>query len=300
MKPIIFPLPGNESMAALLVRHLGADASHLETRRFPDEETYLRYAMDPKDRDVVLVCGLERPDAKILPLIFAADTARDLGARSVGLVAPYLAYMRQDRRFHSGEAVTSRSVGRLLSQCFDWLVTVDPHLHRYHALSEVYSIPADALHASSVISGWIKDHVKGAVLIGPDSESEQWVSAVARNAGATYAVLQKTRLGDRDVTVQLPEISGLSQLRPVLVDDIISSGRTMLAAIQQIKPLTPFAPLCIGVHGIFADNSDKLLADAGAEIVTSNTIPHPSNRIDVSVLLASAVTQRLSALPSRS
>src|SRR3546814_1718571 len=74
--------------------------------------------------------SLDHPYAKVLPLLFAADTARDLGARRIVLVAPYLAYMRQDIRFHAGEAVTSRTFAAILSRHLDWLVTVDPHLHR--------------------------------------------------------------------------------------------------------------------------------------------------------------------------
>ncbi|WP_164119514.1 ribose-phosphate pyrophosphokinase-like domain-containing protein, partial [Stenotrophomonas maltophilia] len=85
--------------------------------------------------------ALAQPNEKILPLIFAAATARELGAARVGLVAPYLAYMRQDRRFNPGEAVTSRQMAHLVSGAFDWMVTVDPHLHRYSDLSEIYSIP---------------------------------------------------------------------------------------------------------------------------------------------------------------
>jgi phosphoribosylpyrophosphate synthetase len=81
-------------------------------------------------RTVVLACSLARPDEKTLPLLFAADAARDLGAAKVLLAAPCLAYLRQDRRFHAGEAVTSRSYAALLSRAFDALVTADPHLHR--------------------------------------------------------------------------------------------------------------------------------------------------------------------------
>jgi ribose-phosphate pyrophosphokinase len=75
----------------------------------------LRFACDVAGRSVILLCSLARPNNRILPLLFAADAARDLGAGEVGLVAPYLAYMRQDRRFNPGEAITSQSFARLLS-----------------------------------------------------------------------------------------------------------------------------------------------------------------------------------------
>ena len=114
------------------------------------------------DRRIALVCTLDRPDAKMLPLLFAAAAARELGASQVGLVAPYLAYMRQDRRFKPGEAVTSREFARLLSGAFDWLVTVDPHLHRYASLAEIYRIPTRVVHAAPLISQWIRTRIERA------------------------------------------------------------------------------------------------------------------------------------------
>lgn len=71
-------------------------------RRFPDGESYVRLDAPVGGRDALLVCGLDRPDERLLPLVFAAGAARELGAASVGIVAPYLGYLRQDRRFRDG------------------------------------------------------------------------------------------------------------------------------------------------------------------------------------------------------
>lgn len=288
--PLLYSLPGNEAMTELLAKRLGADTGTLETREFPDGETYLRFATAPAGESVALVCALGHPNDKFLPLLLAAATARDLGAKTVGLIAPYLAYMRQDRRFHEGEAITSRYVAKLISGTFDWLVTVDPHLHRYRSLSDIYAIPTRVVHAAPLLSGWIKTHVKNAIVIGPDSESEQWVSAVAADAGASYTVLEKIRVGDRDVRIQAKDVSRLQGRQPVFVDDIISSGRTMLEAIRVLQSEHP---ICIAIHGLFADRSDKLLPNAGAMLVTSNTIPHETNAIDVSGPLSEAVVDLL-------
>lgn len=289
--PALFAMPGNEAMAAALSRRLGLEPGVLELRQFPDGETYLRYTQDVSGRQVVLVCTLDHPDAKLLPLLFAARTARELGAKTVGLVAPYLAYMRQDRRFRPGEAVTSRTVAELLSAAFDFLITVDPHLHRYHALSDIYSIPAQAVQAAPLLSEWIKVHAANGVLIGPDGESEQWVSAVAAGAGRPFTVLEKIRHGDRDVEIRIKDARLLAAHVPVFVDDIISSGRTMLEAIKQVKNSTSASPVCVAVHGLFAGRSDELLRAAGAQLVTTNTVAHASNAIDVCGLLAACLDQ---------
>ena len=123
--------------------------------------------------------------------MFAAGAARDLGASLIVLVAPYLAYMRQDKRFHTGEAITSRTFASMLSAAVDGLVTVDPHLHRYHALDEIYRVPTRVVASAPAIARWVRKNVANPLLIGPDTESEQWVAAVARDAGAPGIVLQK-------------------------------------------------------------------------------------------------------------
>ncbi|RTL86007.1 MAG: ribose-phosphate pyrophosphokinase [Hyphomicrobiales bacterium] len=286
--PLMIATPGNERMAAKLGPCLAAEIGHLEFRKFPDGETYLRFATDPAGRRLSLLCTLVDPDSKILPLIFAAATARELGAIEVGLIAPYLAYMRQDRRFNPGEAVTSRLVARLLSEAFDWLVTVDPHLHRYSSLGEIYTIPTCVVHAASSISSWIRTHVENPIIIGPDSESEQWVSEVAKEADAPYTVLEKVRHGDRDVKISIENSDRLPGRTPVLVDDIISSGRTMLEAARLVSR-EGARPVCVAVHGVFADRSDELLEQAGARVITCNCILHRTNEIDMAEALADAV-----------
>ena len=289
-RPLIAALPGNGPLAALLCDALGAERARLQVRQFPDGETYVRHESEVSGRDLVMVCTLDRPDTKFLPLIFAASAARNLGASSVGLVAPYLAYMRQDRRFHPGEAVTSTIFAAAVSRHIDWLVTVDPHLHRRSSLGEIYSVPAMALHAAPLLSEWIARNVSRPILVGPDSESEQWVAAVADAAKAPYVVLEKTRRGDRDVTVSLPDVAQWRDHTPVLVDDIVSTARTMIETVGHLVAAGMKAPVCIAVHGVFADDACNDLRRAGAgRVVTTNTIPHETNEIDVARLITDAI-----------
>jgi ribose-phosphate pyrophosphokinase len=168
-----------------------------------------------KGRIAIVLCTLERPDDKLLPLYFLAATLRDLGATHVLLVAPYLAYMRQDHRFHAGEGITAMYFASLLSIFIDGLITVDPHLHRIQALREVYSVPSKVVHAAPAVANWIRANLSSPVLIGPDSESHQWVSDVAGQAGVPFTVLEKVRHGDREVDVSIPG-SGGARTRPFL------------------------------------------------------------------------------------
>lgn len=286
--PLLLPMPGNEAIAASMVQAMGGELGSLETRNFPDGETYLRLQTNPRDRAAILVCTLDHPNAKILPLIFAAETARELGAAKVSLIAPYLSYMRQDKRFHEGEALTSRSFARHLSSSFDELITVDPHLHRYRSLAEIYSIPTAVVHSAPLIAQWIASNENRAVLIGPDIESEQWVREVAALAGAPYRILRKERLGDTEVKIT---VSGLNEVRdrvPILIDDIVSSGRTMIETARKLRREGLSAPVCIAVHALFTPETEKALREVSSLLVTTNAVPHATNAIDLTQALARA------------
>lgn len=290
MEPIIFSLPGNESLAESIAAGIKGEKGNFEIRQFPDNETYVRVLSDVNKRDVIIVCTLHQPDAKLLPLFFLCKLLRDQNVKSICLIAPYLSYMRQDKQFNPGEAVTSEYFAKLLSSMVDHLITIDPHLHRRVSMKEIYSIPCEVLHAAMLISEWIKINIPNALLIGPDSESEQWVSEVAKNAGAPFIVLQKIRHGDRDVEVSVPGIDKYKNHIPVLVDDIISTARTMIETVGHLKRAGAKDPVCIGVHAVFAGNSYEDLKRSGvSRIVTCNTIAHESNEIDISKLIGSVI-----------
>jgi ribose-phosphate pyrophosphokinase len=281
---LILPLPGDEALAATLARLTGAELGRLEHRRFPDGETYLRLLSEVAGREVVLVATLVDPDRKVLPLIFAARTARELGATRVTLVAPYLAYMRQDKAFHPGEAVTSSQFAALLSHEVDRLITVDPHLHRHTDLSEIYSIPAEALHAAPLIADWIARNVPAPLIVGPDAESAQWARAIA--GAAPSVVLQKRRAGDREVAISFPDLAPFSGRQPVLVDDVAASGQTLIRACEGLVARGFPRPVCVVVHPIFAGDAYAGLSAIAARIISTDTAPHPSNAISVAPLIA--------------
>jgi ribose-phosphate pyrophosphokinase len=290
MSPIIFAMPGNDTVAGQMCRTRGWQLGEWEIRRFPDGESYVRYLCDIQGREVVIVCSLADPDAKAIALYLAACVARELGAERVGLVAPYLAYMRQDKVFHPGEGITAGHFARLLSSAIDWLVTVDPHLHRFDHLDRVYTVPSRVVPAAPCIAAWVAENVPRPFLLGPDAESEQWVAQVAALAGCPYTVLQKTRSGDRSVTVSVPDIEQWRGRTPVLVDDIASTALTMVAAVARIHEAGLSAPWCIAVHPLFAGQAYADLCAAGvAGVVSSNTVLHQSNGIDLSGALADAV-----------
>ncbi len=292
MTALLFNLDSDPQLSQQLARLLDAEEGVISQRRFPDQETYLRIDNDCQGRPCIIYCNLYQPNAKIMPLLFLVETLRELGASRVALVTPYLCYMRQDKRFLPGECVNARPFAKLISNYFDYLVTIDPHLHRIHALEEVYSIPTHIVRAAPLIARWVVEHVDKPVFFGPDSESEQWVAEVALRANAPAVVMSKTRRGDRDVEISGPELDGWRDHTPVLVDDIISSGKTMLNTLIKLRQAGLKRGYCIGVHGIFADRAYAELQHE-ADVVTTATIPHASNDIAIIDALAEPLRQWL-------
>jgi ribose-phosphate pyrophosphokinase len=199
--------------------------------------------------------------------------------------------MRQDKRFKPGEALTSVLFAKYLSSWgMDYLITIDPHLHRIQHLSEIYAITSiSVLHSIKKIAEWIHNNIDSPLIIGPDEESQQWVTKVADIANAPYAIIKKTRYGDRKVSISVPKIKDTSKTL-VLVDDIISTGTSMLSAIQEFIARGFKNPVCIGVHALF-DNEiyDKLLRTGAKKVITCNTIPHLSNKIDITDIIIEEV-----------
>lgn len=290
----IFSLHEKSDLAESLAQKLATTVSVVKIHRFPDNESCVRIVPGDVKQTCIVIASLNNPDPAGLPLVFLSETLREYGAERVILVAPYLAYMRQDQRFREGEGITARYFARLVSSYFDALITVDPHLHRIHNLQEVYSIPTQVIHAAPVVADWIRINVNQPLLIGPDIESAQWVRALAGQINVPFMVLEKVRHGDRDVDVSVPEVQKWLHHVPVLFDDIISTGRTMIETIGHLKRAGMAAPLCIGIHGLFAGQAYHDLIGAGAaNVVTTNTIKHATNRIDLAAPIASAIREVL-------
>ena len=245
---------------------------------------------DSRGRDVVVLCSLANPDLKTMPLYFVAATLREQGARRIILVAPYLAYMRQDERFAPGQAISAHAYAEFLSTVFDALVAVDPHLHRIHELASIFSIPTTTVSAMPAVAHWIATNVAKPILIGPDLESAQWVEPVAREISAPFIVLEKTRRGDRDVSVTPIDAAIVQGRHPVVLDDIASSGFTMTEVLKRLSSIGIHESTCVIVHAVLADGAEATLRAAGASrIVSTNTVPHSTNHIDVSDAIAEAL-----------
>jgi ribose-phosphate pyrophosphokinase len=275
--------------AERLAAHLKVPCERIAVHRFPDGESRVTVPV-PLPAHVAICRSLDHPNDKLVEALLAAATARQHGARTVSLVAPYLCYMRQDVEFAPGEAVSQRIVGRLLADHFDAVVTVDPHLHRVATLAE--AVPAKfavALSAAALFGEYLQQSDPDAVLVGPDEESVQWLAAAAHGHRFETVVCRKTRRGDRDVAIDIPSVR-LAGRAVVLVDDMASTGTTLAVAARLCLDQGARTVDALVVHGLFVGDAVADLRRAGVRHVWStDSVVHPTNVLPLAPLLANAM-----------
>jgi len=277
-----------------LARAAGLEMAPVAVHRFPDGESLVRVGA-PAGLHAVLVRSLHDPNAKLVETVLAADALRRVGARRVTLIAPYLAYMRQDKVFETGEPVSQRVIGEWLGNSFDRVLTLEAHLHRIRRLADVMGRGSRSLSAAPAISAWLR-RVGGAgscLVVGPDGEAAPWVRAIARAAGAPWVVGHKERFADRSVRIRLPSLPACR--RALIVDDIASSGATLAVAARALHQGGVRVVDALVVHAIFAPGAIEQIRAAGVRrVVSCDTIPHQTNRIATAAIFAPALAKRRS------
>jgi ribose-phosphate pyrophosphokinase len=276
-------------LAEPLAAALDVPLREIERHAFPDGETRLRLPPQLPPR-VALLRGLQQPNDKLAELMILAPAARELGAVTLTLVCPYLAYMRQDMAFTPGEAVSQRHIGQALAAWFDAVVTVDPHLHRVATMDEV--LPGRrglALSAAPLLGAWAARHAQQPLLLGPDEEAAPWVRSAALQQGLDHGTCIKQRNGDRDVRVALPELDFRGR-EVVLIDDVASTGRTLCVTAAALFERGAAAVDVAVTHALFVGDAVEQLARAGVRHVwSSDSVHHASNVVSLVPLLSDAL-----------
>ncbi len=287
----VYGFPESADGARRLAEALNVSCHIAELHRFPDGESLVRLP-EPVERAVVYR-SLDRPNDKLVELTLAASVLRRHGATELCLVAPYMAYMRQDAVFRPGEPVSQAVVGDWLGRLFDRFVCVEPHLHRTHTLDEVFvGRPSICLSGAGAIAERLRAEgmAPDTVIVGPDEEAAPLVEAVAGPLGLTPLVGRKERRGDRDVTVTLPAGAPLAGRPVVIVDDVISSGETIFSCARAARAAGAASIRVFGVHALFdAAVGARFEAEGLGTPLSCDGVPHPSNALPLARLIADAL-----------
>ncbi|HET7806468.1 MAG TPA: ribose-phosphate diphosphokinase [Pseudolabrys sp.] len=298
---IIQSLPSSSVEAARLAARLGLVMREIDVHHFPDGE--LRVTAGPAAPTTLIYASLDRPNDKLLTILFAAEALRRGGARRLVLLAPYLCYMRQDAAFTGGEAISQKVVGRLLADAVDRIITVDAHLHRTKTIREIFpGIAADNLSAMPAVADAMRQARLDprTIIVGPDAESRSWVSDLAHRLALPYVVAEKTRRDDHTVQLAFADPAVFSGRPALLVDDIVSSGSTITAGARALAAAGAYPIDVVVTHALFpAQLTEKLLHSGIRSILSTYSVPHPSNAIRLDGLLADALQSEIDGLPGR-
>lgn len=284
-------LPSSAADAKRLASKLGIAAHEIALHRFPDDE--MRVTVGPTTSTTIIYASLDRPNDKLIAVLFAAEALRRQGSKRLVLLAPYFCYMRQDSAFHAGEAISQRAIGKLIVNTVDRVITVDAHLHRTHDIQAAFpGIEADNLSAMPAIMSTLRsDNIDpAAVVIGPDSEARQWVSRLAECLGLTYTVAQKVRYSDRSVEIRIANPSLFAGHPALITDDIVSSGGTLIACAKALSAAGATVIDAVVTHALFPPELMVAFTKAGIHSIRStHSVPHATNTFVLDDLFASVL-----------
>ncbi len=286
-------------LADRVAKELGYEPGKIEIKKFPDGEKYIRVHEDVKGQDVVVVQSLygQTRDEYIFEYLLLVDNLRDLGARSITGVAPYLAYTRQDARFYPGEALSSLSLARLFEAAGTTsFLTVEGHLHRLGDVAKVFKVPAQNLSAMPLLGQYARENFapRNPIVIAPDEEAENWAAAVAKELDADHVVFHKTRVRKEGATSSKVEVdAGNAELKnrdAVFADDIISTGGTIAEATRQCKKKGAKRIFALCTHAVLAEGALDRMRTAGvSKVIGTDTIPSSVSKVSVAPVIATAI-----------
>ncbi|MEM4254863.1 MAG: ribose-phosphate diphosphokinase [Candidatus Norongarragalinales archaeon] len=295
MASIVIGCSQGRVLGKLLAKRLKIPYFDLSTEKFPDGETRIRFRQKLSGKKVLLVQSMYPfPNDSLVELLLATETARELGAKHVFAVVPYFAYARQDTRFNDGECVSNKIVARMVEDAgADAFITVATHLHRISSLRDIFT----RIHSQNVLLGKeIADYaiarkLKPSLVVGPDWESKPLVREVALRLHCPSYVFRKQRLSGRKVKSFLTPGLDCRGKRVLLVDDIASTGNTLVSVAKILKKNGAKSVDCAVAHLLDEKGGKSVLRKGVDSLASSNSVSSAFSKIDCSQALAHAVAR---------
>ncbi|MEM4657793.1 MAG: ribose-phosphate diphosphokinase [Candidatus Methanosuratincola sp.] len=282
----------SEALARSVAKESNIPIVETARRFFPDGEQYVQISGDLSGEDVVLIHSFAlSPDTLLVEYLLLVDAIKSGGCRSLTAVIPYFAYLRQDSRFKPGEPLSAKVFASLVEfPRVDRIITIDAHLHRFRTLSELFHTPSLNLSAMPLLADYYQKNFgnNNIVVVGPDAESEQWAKVVAERLSSPYIIMEKVRLGDREVSVR--GNASVKDKNVVLVDDIISTGMTLVKVIRMLLAEGANRVDALVTHALLVEDSYQKLKGAGlGNLISTDTVPGQHSKVSVAPLISRAI-----------
>ena len=286
---IVIAGSASPKLATRVAKALKCPLTKPELKRFPDGELYVRVDASLRDEHAVIVQSTHYPqNDNLIELSILLDTTKDLGAKRVTAVVPYLAYARQDKRFKPGEAISIRTVCKLIERAgADDFLTVDVHQDE---IMRNFSIPAYNLTAMPLLGEYIAGlGLHYPIVLGADRKALERARKVAAELVTDYDYLAKKRITPKKVETQ-PKRLEVSKRDVVLVDDIVSTGGTIIEAAKILRRQGARKIIAACTHGVFAgDALRKISAAKVKQIIATDTIESRASVVSAARVIAGAI-----------
>jgi ribose-phosphate pyrophosphokinase len=286
----IVPGPASSELGLKIGSLLGARVISMDYKRFADGELYIRFTEDIDDEDVIIIQTTGPPqDSNLLHLLFLIDAARDLGAKSITAVVPYVAYGRQDARYRSGEAISSNTVFKLIKNIgVDVFITVDFHKHQ---LLEDFGKHFKNISAMPFLANYMRKHnLSGAFSLAPDDGALEFVKVTSEILKGSYGWLEKTRNKITGKVAFKVDSLDVNNKDAIIFDDIISTGSTMAYAVKALKDKGARRVYAACVHPLLiGDAREKILQEGAFEIIGTDSVQSPVSIVSIAPLIVEAL-----------
>ena len=268
----------------------------LDFKHFPDNEVYVRIPQDVSHKKVCVIQSMQsadlRPNDLLLEFLFTIETLRDLGADEIVGIVPYLAYSRQDKRFLDGESISSKIVAHLIREAgISKIYCFDSHVNRTIPLEELFCCSAYDLSGFSEIGRFYSKNyeLNDPLILAPDAGSKRWAEIVSKTLNCDHDYLEKKRLDGKTVVTKHKNLDTKDR-DVIIVDDIISTGGTIINAIKMLGATNPNRIFVSAIHGLFVNSADSRIVLAGAtEIIVTNSVESKYSRVDLAPVIAKEV-----------
>lgn len=287
---IVVAGPASPKLGRRIANLLKCDLASLEWKRFPDGESYIRLPVDLKGESVVVVQSTSPPqDKRLMELFFMLDLINELGAREVTVVIPYLAYMRQDKRFRDGEVISVRVVSKLIESFnVDRIVLVDVHSR---LVLDYFNVDVVEVSAMPLIGSYFSNiDLSNPFVLAPDRKALNLAEKVAEKIDCEFDFLEKRRdrvTGEVKTYFKKMNVDGRDV---IIVDDIISTGGTIANAAEMVKGLGARRIYAACTHALLVKDALMKLSSAGIfEIIGTDTIESNVSKVSVAPAIVSVL-----------
>ncbi|MDA8144000.1 MAG: ribose-phosphate diphosphokinase [Thermoplasmatales archaeon] len=265
----------SETLASKLSELLHSKLSEVERKRFPDGEMYVRVLADMKGEKVAVI-GSTKNDADLIELLLLLNACREAGAGKIIAVVPYFGYARQHRTYNDGEPVSSKVMTKCIEQFSDEIICVEIHDE------ETLTFASKPFRNISVIDTMSKHFLGQKIdyVLAPDDGAFDRAQKMAEIIGTRAYYIDKKRIDSKTVDMHLPNLEYMGK-SVLLVDDIISTGGTIIRAVNLLKDRGVSKISVSAVHGVFARESDKTITSLVDDLVVSDTIEGPNSTVSV-------------------